>query len=106
MQHNGSKTGNDTDISGDTVVIKIPKAKIAAIEDHGYIKSDRSLLTDTDDCDNDLGILTPASTPPLPVSSPTKIDQQLQIHANVKTLHKYLTAAPSANSRRNIKSEY
>ncbi|XP_063988989.1 juxtaposed with another zinc finger protein 1 isoform X1 [Diachasmimorpha longicaudata] len=104
----GSKIGNDNESGTDTVVIKIPKAKIAAIEDHGYIKSDRSMLSETEiECDSDLGILTPASTPPLPIQSPTKIDQHLPIHTSAKTLQKYLTAAPSANnSRRNIKNEY
>ncbi|KAK0084620.1 hypothetical protein PV325_006728 [Microctonus aethiopoides] len=133
MQHNSSITGlnikttiqstkqqlmknvneNENIISTLDIVapLKVSKNKIPAIEDHGYIKSERSILTETEiECDNDLGILTPASTPPLTLHNISKGDQhhlhhqQSNVH-QVRTLNKYLTATPNNvnnSSRRGI----
>ncbi|XP_034945087.1 juxtaposed with another zinc finger protein 1 [Chelonus insularis] len=85
---------------------KISKSKISAIEDHGYIKSERSILTETElECDNDLGVLTPASTPPLAVHNLPKSEQPI-IH-QVRTLHKYFSNTSCVTSnRRHVKNEY
>lgn len=126
IQHNGhqlktlqinklSKTGNteNENISGalETITsagmqisLKAPKNKILAIEDHGYIKSERSILTETEiECDNDLGILTPASTPPLALHSVTKGEQPPTVH---RSLHKYFTPSSVNTHRRHVKNEY
>ncbi|XP_043275044.1 uncharacterized protein [Venturia canescens] len=91
------------------------KAKVAAIEDHGYMKSEKSMYTETEtssmnnDCEEeDLGILTPASTPPLLAQSPAKseISQQQSQQRNDRTLQKYLASVVAstntAQQRRNI----
>lgn len=135
MQHNSSITGlnikttiqstkqqlmknvneNENIISTLDIVapLKVSKNKIPAIEDHGYIKSERSILTETEiECDNDLGILTPASTPPLTLHNISKGDQhhlhhhqqQSNVH-QARTLNKYLTATPNNvnnSSRRGV----
>lgn len=97
------------------LIVKIPKAKIPAIEDHGYIKSERTVLSETDiDSDNELGILTPASSPPLPNHSLIKNNNDKKLitgkFEQMKTLQKYLTTIPTnSNSQRrngNIENEY
>ncbi|XP_074106636.1 juxtaposed with another zinc finger protein 1-like isoform X2 [Cotesia typhae] len=110
------KTGNEFDnltgnSSGDTKIsLKVSslsssstsssKTKVSAIEDHGYIKSEFI------ECDDDLGILTPASTPPLSVQGAIKSEQQ-QFIVNGRNLHKYFASTPKGNTqRRQIKNEY
>ncbi|CAG5079223.1 Similar to Jazf1: Juxtaposed with another zinc finger protein 1 (Mus musculus) [Cotesia congregata] len=76
------------------------KTKVSAIEDHGYIKSEFI------ECDDDLGILTPASTPPLSVQGSIKSEQQ-QFIVNGRNLHKYFASTPKGNTqRRQVKNEY
>ena len=63
------------------------KIKVSAMEDHVYVKQNRSMERD---CES-LGIPTPASTPPLSTQSPTKIrstiyDRQVRSHHNYFTV--------------------
>ncbi|XP_044594110.1 juxtaposed with another zinc finger protein 1 isoform X2 [Cotesia glomerata] len=97
--------------SGDKISLKVSslssstsssssKTKVSAIEDHGYIKSEFI------ECDDDLGILTPASTPPLSVQGAIKSEQQ-QFIVNGRNLHKYFASTPKGNTqRRQVKNEY
>ncbi|XP_008548175.2 juxtaposed with another zinc finger protein 1 [Microplitis demolitor] len=82
------------------------KVKVSAIEDHGYIKS---VLTEAEvvECDdNDLGILTPASTPPLTAQGVVRSDHQ-QLVVNGRNIQKYFTGTSKGNTqRRNVKNEY
>lgn len=71
---------------------KITKCKVSAMEDHGYIKKDRSVILETD-CESDLGVLTPASSPPLPVQTPIKAEPV--VHP-VRNVHKYLANLSSS----------
>lgn len=100
-----SKTVNENEYIR-PLIVKIPKAKIPAIEDHGYIKSERTILTETD-IDNELGILTPASSPSN--HSPIKNEQKLipAKFEQMRTLQKYLTTIPSNSNtqRRNVGSK-
>ncbi|XP_048512641.1 juxtaposed with another zinc finger protein 1 isoform X2 [Athalia rosae] len=73
-------------------VTKISKCKVSAIEDHGYIKQERSVTSETD-CENDLGVLTPASSPPLPIHTLNKAEPV--VHP-VRSVQKYLTNLTSS----------
>ncbi|KAF7987597.1 hypothetical protein HCN44_003460 [Aphidius gifuensis] len=104
-----SKTVNENEYVR-PLIVKIPKVKIPAIEDHGYIKSDLTILTETDiESDNELGILTPASSPSLPNNSPIKNEQKVipAKFEQMRTLQKYLTTIPSNSNtqRRNVGSK-
>ncbi|XP_046628713.1 juxtaposed with another zinc finger protein 1 isoform X1 [Neodiprion virginianus] len=71
---------------------KPSKCKVPAIEDHGYIKQEQSVVSETD-CKGVLGILTPASSPPLPVH--TSIRAKPVIHP-VHNVQKYLANLSSS----------
>lgn len=56
--------------------------------------------------DNDLGILTPASTPPLTAQGVVRSDHQ-QLVVNGRNIQKYFTGTSKGNTqRRNVKNEY
>ncbi|XP_015603319.1 juxtaposed with another zinc finger protein 1 [Cephus cinctus] len=85
--------------------VKVPKAKVSAIEDHGYIKQERSVLVETEiECESDLGILTPASSPPLPVQN-SAVKQEAHPQ-QARSFHKYLANVTSSQMhRRNLKGD-
>lgn len=60
--------------------------KVLAIQDHGYMKQDRSSFLGDGYCEG-LGVLTPASSPPLP--SPTKTE----------AYHKYIAGVNSSQTQ-------
>ncbi|XP_033217884.1 uncharacterized protein LOC117173431 isoform X2 [Belonocnema kinseyi] len=64
--------------------------KFPAMEDHVYVKQNRSMERD---CES-LGILTPASTPPFSTQSPTKIGSTVY-DRQVRSYHNYFTVQNS-----------
>lgn len=64
--------------------------KFSAMEDHVYVKQNRSRERD---CES-LGILTPASTPPLSTQSTTKIGSTVY-DRQVRSYHNYFTVQNS-----------
>ena len=127
--HNSSReTHSSKSISSSSIKLgkALAKAKVAAIEDHGYIKSEKPIFTDPDtatgrDSEHEhLGVLTPASTPPLSLQNSARADivsvnnnqqiqQQQQQQQHERSLHKYLPNGVAAsqsgvgvNNRRNV----
>lgn len=73
------------DIDGVPQMMKLnEEIKISAMEDHVYVKQNRSNERDSET----LGIITPASTPPLSSQSPAKIETIIYDRQS-RSLHNY-----------------
>ncbi|OXU21875.1 hypothetical protein TSAR_016527 [Trichomalopsis sarcophagae] len=88
IRHNGSVPPSLDDSTRPHQNVKLSKMsnKVPAIQDHGYMKQDRSSFLGDDYCDG-LGVLTPASSPPLP--SPVKAE----------AYHKYIAGVNSSQTQ-------
>ena len=102
LNNSNDKVGLLNNPSNTSNMLKMPKIpKVPAIQDHGYMKQECLVQMETGtDSTNSLGILTPASSPPLLNSNFSRIVEPAS--QQMKTLHKYLTADSSQIHQMNI----